>query len=210
MAKLEVDDIAVEIIFLGYYREWVEYIFSVTHKKVPLFKNNVGVDSGRKSIYKRRGFYASDHLQDRLIPTLEKVLATGETVIWEPMEPDITIEIRPWSRLGWKDRAKGVVKIEDDEIKPRDKEEMNNNFEMTFVFDLTPYFNACGPALRINVSREKLEQLVDELKADYDEFLEVNRVKARGILPGGQSRDAGLIEHPPDKDTPGFISGPVD
>ncbi|MFQ6072795.1 MAG: hypothetical protein ACE5KT_08875, partial [Methanosarcinales archaeon] len=96
MAKLQSDNLTLEINFTTFDYEWVNYeIFFY-------WEDNIIINDSilkRSSEYwsKRRigSFLANEYRKDTLIETIKKVLDTNEPDYWEPIEPDVIIAIYP-------------------------------------------------------------------------------------------------------------------
>lgn len=191
MAILKEYNLIVEIKFTDYEYGWVYYEFRFFLGELPVFNPNIHHESF---------FSANEHRNDSLIPVLEEALLEDRSIEWEPTEPDMWIDIEYRSKRGWKHYKPSVkgkrIFISDEhreKLKEVDRQRReaggklpDDCFSLTFFVDAArlkqPDKEAgvyCGDgiALRITVTREKLERFVKELKADYQKFLELHKDK---------------------------------
>ena len=193
MAVLKEDNLSVEIKFTGYTYGWVYYEFRFFLGVSPVFNPD---------IHENNFFSANEHGGDSLIPTLEEALSEDKSIEWEPTEPDMWIDVEYRKKRGWENYKPSVedksvfvsneykerLKKVDEERKKAGGKLPDDYFSLTFFVDSLRLknpdqkvggYSGDGIALRVTVTREKLEAFVRELKADYQRFLELHKDEVR-------------------------------
>lgn len=95
MAKLQSNDLTLEIKFDRFEEDWVAYEISFLWKNELIVNDNILKKSRWWDRRKYGTFLANDYKTDYLIETLKKSLATNKPEYWEPIEPDAKIGIYP-------------------------------------------------------------------------------------------------------------------
>lgn len=181
------DNLSVEIRFDDFCNDWVNYRFYFSVPGAPLFNPKL-----RKEEY----FFANEYEEDSLIPELEEALRHDHRACWSPTEPDLEIEIVAHPKQGLKEtlddlnnkRIIYVSEAEKERLRKVDEERErlggklpDDYFELTFLVDTCQIADAVPGvekgvytgdylAMRMGVTRQILEQFVEDLKREYAEF----------------------------------------
>lgn len=178
MAKLQSNDLILEIKFNNFEDEWIEYEIKF------YWKDDIIVND---SILKRTGdwwdkrssgaFLANDFERDYLIETIRKVLKTNKPEYWEPLEPDAVIAIYPEMFFPFL-KSHWTLTEDNKEEEPREKgikekgEQPDDLFTIiTFIdsynFKNSGAYSGEGISLHLIVERKDLEKFVIELETEY-------------------------------------------
>ena len=179
MAKLQSDDLILDIKFIGFKDEWIEYEIKF------YWKDDIIVNN---SILKREGeywgkisngaFLANDYQKDFLIGTLRDILQTNEPEYWEPLEPDAIIAIYPgmffpFLKSHLIEEETGEKEHEENEEKEQKKGKQPDDlftiitFIDSYSFKNNRAYSGEGISLHLIVTRENLEKFADELEIEY-------------------------------------------
>ncbi len=185
MARLQSDNLTLEIIFKPFEYEWINYDIKF------YWKDDIIINDG---ILKREGefwnkrsygsFMVNDYEKDTLIETIRKILDTNKADYWEPMEPDAKIAIYPdaffpflkdhWVLVDEKDEE---IKQDNEEIKKEQKQEIYKNADdlFTIIIFIDSYqfkdntaYSGEGISLHMIVTRKDLEKFVNDLEIEYN------------------------------------------
>ena len=193
MARLQSDNLTLEIKFKPFEYQWVNY------EIIFYWKDDIIIND---SILKREGefwgkrpygtFMANDYERDRLIDTIRKVLDTNEPEYWEPLEPDAKIAIYPniffpflkshWTLIDETDEKVLQCENEKEDEKENEKEkeqEKHQDIEQDDLFTIIIFidsynFKECraytggGISLHMIVKREDLKKFVIDLELEYN------------------------------------------
>ena len=177
MAKLQSDNLTLEIKFKPFEYEWINY------EMMFYWKDDIIVND---SILKRDGefwgkrsygtFMANDYEKDHLIETIRKVLHTNEPEYWEPLEPDVKIAIYPDEFFPFLKDHWILIDEKDEEIDENEKQEKDKNTDdlFTIIIFIDSYqfkdngvYSGEGISLHMIVNREHLEKFVTDLEIEY-------------------------------------------
>lgn len=182
MAKITSGDLSVEVQFVDYSDEEINYHLKLTYGGFPIFN---------PALMAKEFFSVCEGDIDSLIPALEEVLCTDtESVLWEPALSEIELEITPHPELGLKSWNKiiGTPLSSEQEEKMRrvdDLKEMGayspedffrfqfqvctSEFKEMSIENKGGYF---GDALKlcVMVQRHQLEKFSSELEEEYIGF----------------------------------------
>ena len=123
MAKLHSDGLTLEIKFIDFKEEWVEYEIKFYWKDEIIVNDNILKRNGEWWGKRSYGaFLANDYQKDHLIKTIKNVLKTCKSEYWEPLEPDAIIAIYPGKFFPF-------LKIEE----KQEKWDENVNKKMTYL-----------------------------------------------------------------------------
>jgi len=179
MAKLQSDNLTLEIKFNRFEEDWIAYEISF------LWKNDIIVNDDilKKDRWwdKRRygTFLANDYGKDSLIETIKAVLNTNKPEYWEPMEPDAKIAIYPESYFPFlKDHWVPVEETNEKIIQAEEKNDLNKYELFTIIAFIDTYnfkdsvsYSSEGISLHIIVTRKDLEKFVIDMETEYNELL---------------------------------------
>lgn len=187
------DGFIIEVQFAHYTYSWVYYYFRFSFGSLPVFN---------PAIMENDYFEANEHRGDTLIPTLEEALEKDQPTFWDPTEPDIEIEIKPFLEGGWEimQQSKNIMVSEQeknrlikvDELRKKLGGKLNDDyFTLLFIIDAcrlkkipstsADAYGGDGPTLRVTVTRKVLQEFVNDLKKEYQFFLEKNRDEVRSM-----------------------------
>ena len=176
MAKLQSDNLTLEIKFSRFENDWIAYEISFLWKDKTIINDEIL----KKGIRRKYGtFLSNDFEKDYLIETIRRVLDTNKPEYWEPVEPDAIIAIYPeiifpflnhWIPVDEKEhKEQDVLELSEDE-----KQYITNEVFTVIAFIDRYEFEDCksysseGIALHLIVTREDLEKFVSDLKKEYD------------------------------------------
>ena len=161
MAKLQSDGLTLDIKFMGFKDEWIEY-------EIKFYWNDDLIVND--SILKREGeywgkrstgaFLANDYQKDFLIETIRDILKTNEPEYWEPLEPDAIIAIYPGMFFPF-------LKSHLIEGKQPDDIFTIITFIDSYTFNNNKAYSGEGISLHLIVTREDMEKFADELEKEY-------------------------------------------
>lgn len=197
MAKLQSDDLNLEIVFNSFEDYWIAYEIKFFWKDDIIINDSVLKRDGEWLGKRRYGtFLANDYEKDHLIDVIRKVLSTNESDYWEPVEPDVLIAIYPemffpFIKSHW-------ILVEDGELKQIEKEKQEKGkspddlftiitFIDTFNFKNSGAYSGQGMSLHMIVKRKDLEKFVTELETEYKNVVEIkhlDRKESKKIIRG--------------------------
>lgn len=174
MATLNSDEATLEIKLKGFKGEWLDYGISFHWRDEPMVNDAILKREGEWwSSRETAEFLANDYEKSELIEILRRVLKSGRSDYWEPLEPDIIMAVYPrkvfpfleskWTELY---RREGI-----------EEEDLLHNLYTVIAFIDTYNFEGCkaysssGLALHLLVEREELEKFLDELEEEYKEIM---------------------------------------
>jgi hypothetical protein len=89
MAKLQSDGLTLDIKFMGFKDEWIEYEIKFYWKDEIIINDSLLKREGEYWGKRSTGaFLANDYQKDFLTETIRDILQTNEPEYWEPLEPD--------------------------------------------------------------------------------------------------------------------------
>ncbi len=193
MAKLSKEKMTLEIKFTRYKFGWVNYEIKFLWDSAPIIndavlKRNTDFWNSRSN----GAFVANDDEKDRLIPFIKKVLKSDKTDYWQPVDPDVTIEIYP-DDLDLYPPIEShfkVIKINGEMIKKmKEREALKRKSgqldDDLFVIvtridaynfkDQNAYCNfgtshSCCLSLLLKVTRAEMRNFVEDLEKEYGDF----------------------------------------
>lgn len=179
MAKLQSDNLILEIIFKPFEYEWINYEIMFCWKDDIIINDNILKKAGEYWGKRPYGtFMANDYERDHLIDTIRKVLDTNGPEYWEPLEPDAKIAIYPDEFFPFLKSHWTLVDEKDDETKQdeNEKQEKDKNTDDLFtviIFIDSYQFKGCvaysgeGISLHMVVTRKDLEKFATDLEIEY-------------------------------------------
>lgn len=183
MAKLQSDDLTLEIKFNSFEDEWVGYEIKFYWKGEIIINDSILKRTGEWWGKRNYGtFMANDFEKDHLIETIRKVLETNKPEYWEPIEPDVKIAIYPemffpflkshWTLI---DETNGEIKQSDEE---KQEESKHPNDLITIIIFIDSYnfkdsnsYSAEGISLHLIAERQDLEKFVTDLEMEYSKLI---------------------------------------
>jgi hypothetical protein len=193
MAKLQSDNLTLEIKFDIFEEDWIAYEISF------LWKNDLIVNDGilKKSRWwdrrKYGTFLANDYKADSLIETIRNCLVTNRPEYWEPIEPDAKIGIYPeiyfpFLKDHWvtvEETGEEVLQAEEQQKLSEEQSELSKDEIQTSKYELFTIiafidsynFEGCssysseGISLHIIATRKELETFVIDLETEYNELI---------------------------------------
>jgi len=180
MAKIQSNNLALEIKFNRFEDEWIAYEISFLWKYKIIINDDILKKDRWWDRRKYGNFLVNDYEKDYLIETLKKVLETNKSEYWEPIEPDAKIAIYPESYFPFlKDHW---VKVDDTCEKiiqvDNDKQDTNNYELFTIITFIDTYnfidcrsYSSEGISLHLIVTRKDLEKFVTDLETEYCELM---------------------------------------
>jgi hypothetical protein len=175
MAKLQSDNLVLDVKFKSFEYEWINYDIRFYWKDEIIINDNILKREGEWWSKRDYGtFMASDYEKDHLIDTIKKVLKTNKAEYWEPLEPDVTIAIYPNTFFPF---LKSHWTLIDDDKEKQIENEIQERFEddlftvITFIdsygFKDEESYSGEGISLHMIVRREDLEKFVTDLETEY-------------------------------------------
>jgi hypothetical protein len=193
MAKLQSNNLALEIKFDIFEEDWIAYEISF------LWKNDLIVNDGilKKSRWwdrrKYGTFLANDYKADSLIEIIKNCLVTNKPDYWEPIEPDAKIGIYPeiyfpFLKDHWvtvEETGEEVLQAEEQQKLSEEQSELSKDEIQTSKYELFTIitfidsysFEGCssysseGISLHIIATRKELETFVTDLETEYNELM---------------------------------------
>ncbi len=187
MAKLENGFLALEICFTQVdVEEWLHYHVRFLFNGEPMIND---------SLLKRWGpywgsrppgtFLVNDHQGDSLIPKIQVALDTDQPVRWTPIEPDMSIAIRPGQLFSYLQDDWELVYMSEQAQQELETYEMtkglfgklpSDSFSViamidAYNFGTTSAYYGQGLALILTVTRQQLQEFHDALKSELDPIL---------------------------------------
>ena len=178
MARLQSDNLILEIEFYRFEDEWTAYEIRFYWKDDLIVNDNILKRIGDWWYKRRYGtFLANDYQGDHLIETIKKALQTNIPEYWEPIEPDIKIGIYPdmffpFLKSQW-------ILVEEGDEKYIEKEKKDNSkspedlFTVitlidTYNFKDSQSYSGEGISLHLIVTRKDLEKFISDLEVEYN------------------------------------------
>lgn len=179
MAKLQSDNLSLEIKFNQFEDEWVAYKIRFCWKEEIIISDSILKRT--TEYWNRRGygtFLANDYKKDYLIETIKKALETDKPKCWEPMEPDAIIAIYPGRFFPFLKTPYNLFE-EMEEIRiEKEKQEKKPDDLFTVITLIDSYnFKNCdsysgdGISLQLIVERQDLEKFAIDLQTEYDNLV---------------------------------------
>jgi hypothetical protein len=190
VAKLQSDNLTLDIKFDRFEEDWVAYEIRFLWKNEPIINDDVLKKNRWWDRRKYGTFLANDYGKDHLIETLKKSLVTNESEYWEPIEPDAKIAIYheryfPFLKDNWvpvEETGEEIIQADERQTKSEELSEYEtqnaNKYELfTIIIFIDKYgFEDCttysgeGISLHLIVTRKDLEKFVTDLETEYGEF----------------------------------------
>lgn len=205
MAKLSNEKMTLELTFTGYEYKWVGYEIKFLWEAIPVINDAVLKRVNEHWNKRSKGaFIASDDERDRLIPVIKKVLETDTPDYWQPIDPDVTIEIYP-DDLDLYPPVEShfrVIKICDEWVNDAKKREElkkkigqldDDLFVVVTRIDAYNFKNqdaycnfgtshSCCISLLLTISRADLKQFVADLETEYKDLCNRYGIEPEEIL----------------------------
>jgi len=183
MAKLQSDNLILDIKFMGFKDEWIEYEIKFYWKDDIIINDSILKREGEYWGKRSTGaFLANDYQKDFLIETIRGVLQTNEPEYWEPLEPDVIIAIYPDTFFPFL-KSHLVFIDEENEEKEQEENEKENEKQKkgkqpddqftiitlvdSYTFKNKRAYSGEGIALHLIVTREDLKKFANELEIEY-------------------------------------------
>lgn len=182
MAKLQSDNLILEIRFNSFEEQWVAYEIKFYWKDEIIVNDSILKRTGWWGKRSHGTFLANDYEKDLLIETLRKVLETNKPDYWEPVEPDVKIAIYPemffpFLKSHWILIDEGT----NEEIEQRENEKKEEGkhpedlftiiiFIDSYNFKNCEYYSGEGISLHMIITRKDLEKFVTELETEYNSY----------------------------------------
>lgn len=179
MARLQSDNLVLEIKFKPLEYDWINYDIIFYWKDDIIINNNILKREGKFWDKRSYGtFMINDYERDHLIETIRKVLDTNKPEYWEPLEPDAKIAIYPDEFFPFLKDHWILIDEKGDEIKEdeNEKQEKDKNTDDIFTiiifidsyqFKDSSVYSGEGISLHMVVDREHLEKFVTDLEMEY-------------------------------------------
>ncbi len=189
MARLQSENLILEIKFKPFEYEWINYDIKFYWKDDIIINDSIlkreGEFWGKRSY---GAFIANDYEKDHLIETIRKVLNTNKPEYWEPLEPDAKIAIYPDAFFPFLKDHWILIDEKDEETKQDDKQKQekdkNTDDLFTIIIFIDSYqfkdivaYSGGGISLHMIVNREHLEKFVIDLEIEYDNIYKNNIVR---------------------------------
>ena len=181
MAKLQSDNLTLEIKFYIFEAEWIGYKIKFYWKEDIIVHDNILKRIGEWWYKRDYGtFLANDYAGDHLIDTIKKVLQTNETEYWEPIEPDVKIGIYPDMFFPFLKSQWTLVEESDEKYMQKEKKENNKNPNDLFTiitlidsynFKDSEAYTGEGISLHLIVTRKDLENFITDLEIEYNNII---------------------------------------
>lgn len=185
MAILKSEDLSFSFEFSGLEYGWVQYQFAFLWKNQPIVKDSMLKKSSE--YWKSRGkgaFLANDHEREGFLPFLKEILETDQADYWEPIEPDIIVAIYPDDYFPFLKSHRVIISEREDvklarearqALKKQGKKLPDDLYTFICFVDAYNFKNADayygqGFSMHMIVSRKELEEFVNELEMEYQEF----------------------------------------
>ena len=179
MAKLQSDDLILDVKFSSFEDEWVTYEIKLYWKDEIIVNDSILKRAGEWWNRRKYGtFLANDYEKDYLIETVRKVLDTNKPECWEPMEPDAKIAIYPGRFFPFLKTSYNLFE-EMEEIRiENEKQEKSQDDIFTIIAFIDSYsfkdsrsYSGDGISLHLIVERKDLEKFVTDLQIEYDNLV---------------------------------------
>jgi len=178
MAILTVDNLSLEIAYTGVEREVVGYDIWLRCGGEPVIRNAI---LKRRTAGKRRGVIgACEYGGCSLLPFLRRVLDTDKPDSWEPLDPDVELELYPYRGLSHLPRKYPILWESPESKAEREAEERertkgplpDDRIDVilrvdTYNFKGANAYSGDGVALRLSTTRADLERFYEELRDEY-------------------------------------------
>ncbi|AHC14111.1 hypothetical protein [Salinispira pacifica] len=192
MAILKSRIMELELCYIGYTHDWVEYECSFRVNGEPIVRDEILFRDNESWGRQRRNYCkAQDYQYDHFIPMFRRVLRTEEVDYHITMDPDLGIQVFPEGTFPiFRPNAKKIIRgeklqREHDERKRRKDagEQFPDDTFAVIVFIDAFAFNGAGRYHRsgiwenLFVSRTTLERFVDELEEEYLQMCKENGIE---------------------------------
>jgi hypothetical protein len=181
MTKLQSDDLTLDIKFIGFKDEWIEYEIKFYWNDDLIINDSILKRNGEFWGKRSNGaFLANDYQKDFLIETIRDVLQTNKPEYWEPLEPDAIMAIYPGmffpflkSHLTFIEEETEEKEHEENEKKKQKKGKQPADpftiitFIDSYTFKNNRAYSGEGISLHLIVTRENLEKFANELEIEY-------------------------------------------
>lgn len=180
MAKLQSDNLTLEIKFNKFEYEWIAYEISFLWKDEIIINNNILKTGKWWDIRNYGAFLADDYERDHLIETIKMSLETNKPEYWEPMEPDAKLAIYPEMYFPFlKNHWIPVEETNEKIIQTEEEKHDTSKYELftiiafidTYNFKDSGAYSSEGISLHLIVTRIALEKFVTDLEAEYIELM---------------------------------------
>lgn len=181
MAKLQSDNLTLEVKFNSFENQWINYDIRFYWKDDIIVNDNILKREGKWWSKRNYGtFIANDYEKDHLIDTIKKILKTNKAEYWETLEPDVTIAIYPEKFFPFLESHWTLI---DNDKEEQIENEIQERFEddlFTIIFFIDSYgfkdsesYSGEGISLHMVVRREDLEKFVSDLEIEYNKLMNV-------------------------------------
>ena len=179
MAKLQSDGLTLDIKFMGFKDEWIEYEINFYWKNEIIINDSLLKKEGEYWGKRSTGaFMANDYQKDFLIETIRDILQTNEPEYWEPLEPNATIAIYPGKFFPFMKShifEEWVGEKENEENETKEQKKGNQSEDIftiitlidSYTFKNNMAYSGEGISLHLIVTRNDLEKFADQLEKEY-------------------------------------------
>ena len=179
MTKLQSDGLTLDIKFMGFKDEWIEYEIKFYWKDEIIINDDLLKREGEYWGKRSTGaFLANDYQKDFLIGTIREILKTNEPEYWEPLEPDAIIAIYPGMLFPFlkshliEEETGEKEHEENKKKKPKKGKQPDDIFTIITFIDSYSFknnrpYSGEGISLHLIVTRENLEKFANELEIEY-------------------------------------------
>jgi hypothetical protein len=179
MAILTTDNLSLEIRYNGVEREVVGYDIWLRWRSEPVINNAI---LKRRTRGQRRGVVTvCEYGECSLLPFLRRVLDTDKPDSWEPLDPDVELELYPERGLSHLPRKFPIVWESPESNAEREAEEKRRaeagqlpDDRITVILLVDTYnfedggpYSGDGVAVRLSTTRADLERFYEELRSEY-------------------------------------------
>lgn len=229
MAKLPYGKMSVEVTFFDYKYKWIFYEIKLLWEDESIINDSIlkqkSEEQDRRSI---GSIWAADDEKDALIPVIKKVFDSNKPDYWQPIDPDITIEIYPddldiYPPLKSHYKVHRISKELLQEIRERESLRRQKGLLDDDLFVIVVRVDAynfkgedsycnfgashsCCVGVLLKVTRAELLKFTGELEKEYEAFCKQHNIKLDAELieetEQGKRIISERIEHPK-----GFYTG---
>jgi hypothetical protein len=192
MARLSNKKMAFEITFSRYNDGWIIYEIKFLWDGESIINDDVLKRDTEYWNQRNKGAFITTDDYDKLIPFIERILRTEMPDYWQPIEPDVTIEIYPVDLNLYPPIASHIsmISIEDNPPNEIEKRKMlkrklgqldDDLFTVVVRIDAYNFKNeetyhtfgtdyGASISMLVEVTRNDLKQFVDSLRLEYKDF----------------------------------------
>lgn len=179
MAKLQSDGLTLDIKFMGFKDEWIEYEIKFYWKDEIIINDSLLKREGEYWGKRSTGaFLANDYQKDFLTRTIRDILQTNEPEYWEPLEPDAIIAIYPGRFFPFLKSHLIEEETEEQEHEEKEKKKQKKSSQPDDIFTIITFIDSYtftnnraysgeGISLHLIVTRKDMEKFANDLEKEY-------------------------------------------